>query len=152
MKLLEELRDAGQGRDLGELLRRIPYASFLGLQVEMQGDEVITVLPFAEHLVGNPNLPALHGGMIGAMLEMTSVLQLLYDASCARLPKTIDVSFDFLRFARCTTTYGRANRHPPRASGRQCAQRTLAGESRHADCPQPRTLPAVAAGRRCRTH
>ena len=108
MKLLAELRDAGKGRDLGELLSRIPYASFLGLQVEILGDEVVTVLPFAEHLVGNPNLPALHGGMIGAMLEMTSVLQLLYDASCERLPKTIDVSFDFLRFARCTTTYGRA--------------------------------------------
>ena len=97
MRLLQELRDAGQGRDIEALLARIPYARFMGLGVELQGDEIITVLPFAPHLVGNPNLPAIHGGVVGAILEMTSVLQLLYDTSCERLPKTIDVSFDYLR-------------------------------------------------------
>ncbi|MDH3644822.1 MAG: PaaI family thioesterase, partial [Gammaproteobacteria bacterium] len=73
-----------------------------------QGDEVLTVLPFADHLVGNVNLPAIHGGAVGAMLEMTTILQLLYDTACERLPKTVDVSFDYLRPARAMTTYGRA--------------------------------------------
>ena len=80
----------------------------MGLQVDQQGDEVITVLPFAEHLVGNSRLPAMHGGAVGAMLEMTATLQLLYDTACERLPKTIDVSFDYLRSVRALTTYGRA--------------------------------------------
>ena len=108
MKLLTKLRAEGKGRDLDELLEQIPYARFIGLQIEARGAEIVTKLPFAEQLVGNPKLPAVHGGVVGSMLEMTSVLQLLYDTSCARLPKTIDVSFDFLRFARCTTLHARA--------------------------------------------
>ncbi|MEM9621298.1 MAG: PaaI family thioesterase, partial [Pseudomonadota bacterium] len=64
--------------------------------------------PFQDQLVGNINLPAIHGGAIGALLEMTAVLQLLYDTSCERLPKTVDISFDYLRSARAQQTYGRA--------------------------------------------
>jgi uncharacterized protein (TIGR00369 family) len=108
MKILEEFRDRGQGQDLSGLLKHIPYATFLGLAVEQQGDEIITTLPFAEHLVGNVNLPAVHGGAIAAMLEMTATLQLLYNTACERLPKTVDVSFDYLRSARALTTFGRA--------------------------------------------
>lgn len=108
MKLLEEWHLAGKGRALEDLLSHIPFARFLGLGIESHGDEIVTVLPFSDALVGNPNLPAIHGGVVGAMAEMTAILQLLYDTSCARLPKTIDVSFDYLRYARCQTTYGRA--------------------------------------------
>lgn len=108
MKILQNLRDQGRGQDLAAVLAHIPYAEFLGLEVSQQGQEVITVLPFAEHLIGNVTLPALHGGAVGAMLEMTAVLQLIYDTECERLPKTIDVSIDYLRSARATTTYGRA--------------------------------------------
>ena len=108
MKILQELRDEGRGQDMAALLELIPYAKFLGLEVDQQGQEVVTVLPFADHLVGNVNLPAIHGGAVGAMLEMTSVLQLIHDTACERLPKTVDVSFDYLRSARAMTTYGRA--------------------------------------------
>ncbi len=108
MKILQELRDQGRGQDLEALLKHIPYAQFLGIQVEQLGNEIITVLPFQDHLVGNTNLPAIHGGAVGAMLEMTAVLQLIYDTACERLPKTVDVSFDYLRSARALTTYGRA--------------------------------------------
>lgn len=108
MKFLEQLRSQGRGQDLAAIVEHIPYAKFLGLQVEQQGNEVITVLPFQDHLVGNTVLPAIHGGAVGAMLEMTAVLQLLYDTECERLPKTIDVSIDYLRSARGLTTYGRA--------------------------------------------
>ena len=108
MTLLEDMRARGDGRDLPWLLERIPYAKFLGLQVDLQGAEVVTVLPFADHLVGNTNLPAVHGGVVGAVLEMTAVLQLIHDLSSERLPKTIDVSIDYLRSAGPNTTYGRA--------------------------------------------
>ncbi|HIG41826.1 MAG TPA: PaaI family thioesterase [Gammaproteobacteria bacterium] len=59
-------------------------------------------------LIGNPNLPAIHGGAIGAFLEITAVIQLLSDASVERLPKTVDISIDFLRSGRPVDTYGRA--------------------------------------------
>ena len=60
-------------RNLDAFLQRIPYARFLGVRVELAGDEMTAVLPFADHLVGNPVLPALHGGVIGAFLEMTAL-------------------------------------------------------------------------------
>ena len=94
MKLLQELAAEGRGRDVEAVLAHLPYARFLGLSVEQQGDEIITLLPFDEHLVGNRNLPAIHGGVVGAMLEITSNLQLIFDTACERLPKPVDVSFD----------------------------------------------------------
>ena len=108
MKILQELREQGRGKDISALIDAIPYAKFIGLNIDQQGDEVITVLPFSDHLVGNVNLPAVHGGVAGAMIEMTAVLQLIYDTQCERLPKTVDVSFDYLRSVTAKTTYGRA--------------------------------------------
>lgn len=109
MKFLIELREQDRARDLTALLEYIPYARFLGLCVHQLGDEIITELPAAPHLTGNPNLPAVHGGVVGAMLEMTAILQLLHDTDCERLPKTVDVSFNYLRPVRADhNTYGRA--------------------------------------------
>jgi uncharacterized protein (TIGR00369 family) len=108
VKILQELRDQGRGRDIQAVIDRIPYASFLGLQIEHHDDKVMTVVPFQHHLIGNVNLPAMHGGAVGAILEITAVLQLIYDTECERLPKTIDVSFDYLRSVTDSTTYGMA--------------------------------------------
>ena len=58
-----------------DLLDTLPYARFLGLQSRMTGDDLVVVMPFADHLVGNPMLPALHGGSTAALLEMTAVAQ-----------------------------------------------------------------------------
>jgi len=108
MEFLAQLRDSGRGQDMAALLEHIPYARFLGVQVQQQANEVIPVLEFSAHIIGNTRLPAIHGGVIGALLEITSVLQLLFETSCQRLPKTVDVNFDYLRSGRATTTYGRA--------------------------------------------
>ncbi len=109
MRFLNELREQGRVNDLEALLDHIPYARFIGLEVHQLGDEVITELPPQAHLTGNPNLPAVHGGVVGAVLEMTAILQLIHDTDCERLPKTVDVSFNYLRPVRSDTiTYGRA--------------------------------------------
>jgi uncharacterized protein (TIGR00369 family) len=90
------------------ILERIPYARFLGVRVELAGDEMTAVLPFADHLVGNPTLPALHGGVIGAFLEMTALAQLALLERRPRLPKAIGVTIEYLRSGRPVTTYARA--------------------------------------------
>jgi uncharacterized protein (TIGR00369 family) len=108
VRLLAELRAQGRGQDMAAVVASIPYARFLGIEVDQKGNEVTTIMPFAEHLIGNVNLPAIHGGAIGAFLEITAVIQLLYDTSCERLPKTIDLSVDYLRSGRALPTYGRA--------------------------------------------
>lgn len=108
MKIMQQLRDEGRAQDMQALIEHIPYAQFLGIEVDRKGSEITTVMPFKESLIGNTTLPALHGGAIGAMLEITSVIQLLFDTSCERLPKTVDLSVDYLRSGRPVATYGRA--------------------------------------------
>ena len=90
------------------MLARIPYARFLGLRIELAGDEMTAILPFGEHLIGNPVLPAIHGGVLGAFMEMTALAQLLVTEGQARQPRVIDVSIEYLRSGRPLTTYARA--------------------------------------------
>ena len=108
MEILKELREAGRADDMQALVEHIPYARFMGVRVDRKGNEITMLLPFQEMLIGNPVLPALHGGAIGAFLEITSVIQLLYSTQCERLPKTVDISVDYLRPGKPVQTYGRA--------------------------------------------
>ncbi len=93
---------------LAAALARIPYATFLGVRAELKGDELTLVLPFSDHLVGNPLLPALHGGVVGALMELTALTQLAIASRSDKFPKTIDIGVDFLRSGRPTDTYARA--------------------------------------------
>ena len=47
---------------LAWLTEGIPYVQFLGIQFDRRGDELTAHLPFDDSLIGNPMLPALHGG------------------------------------------------------------------------------------------
>jgi uncharacterized protein (TIGR00369 family) len=89
-------------------LARIPYATFLGVRAELKGDELTLVLPFSDHLVGNPLLPALHGGVVGALMELTAITQLAIASKSAVFRKTIDVGFDYLRSGKPVDTFARA--------------------------------------------
>lgn len=89
-------------------IEKIPYAQFLGLRVEFKGDELTLVLPFSQHLVGNPMLPALHGGVVGALLEVTALTQLAIASKSESFPKTIDIGIDYLRSGRPVDTFARA--------------------------------------------
>ena len=108
MRILAELRDSGRSQDMQALLEQIPFARFLELAVVPEADELVLVMPFRERIVGNPRIPAIHGGILGAFLELTAVVQLLRDTSCERIPKTIDFSIGYLRTGRTVDTYGRA--------------------------------------------
>lgn len=108
MEILKQLRAEGRAEDLQALVDHIPYARFLGVKVDRKGSEITTVLPFSDMIIGNPVLPAIHGGAIGSFLELTSVIQLLYSTQLERLPKTVDISIDYLRSGRPMDTYGRA--------------------------------------------
>jgi uncharacterized protein (TIGR00369 family) len=97
------------GVRLSGLLQTVPYMAFLGMQADLAGDEMTGRLPFAPHLVGNPMLPALHGGVIGAFLEMTAVCQLWLLEPHRRLPRAIDVTIEYLRPGRPQPVHARAH-------------------------------------------
>lgn len=95
--------------DVSAAIARIPFAAHLGVRADLRGDELTMVLPFRDQLIGNPMLPAIHGGVIGAFMELTAVATLGLALKHPKLPKTIDISIDYLRSGRPTETYARAH-------------------------------------------
>lgn len=93
---------------LQALINGIPYARFLNISVDRRGDEVTTFLHFGDKLIGNTALPAIHGGVTGALLEMTASIQLAWLSPEKRLPKTIDISIDYLRSGKPMDIFARA--------------------------------------------
>jgi len=95
---------------LNAFLARVPYIRFLGMRAELAGDEMTAVLPYRDPLIGNAGVPALHGGVLGAFMEMTAQAQLaVVEGGSERIPKTVDVTLEYLRPGRPLTTYARAD-------------------------------------------
>ncbi len=122
VQVIKQRRDAA----LKALVAGVPYIQFLGIAFDRRGDELTATLPFDEKLIGNPMLPALHGGVTAAFLETTAIIELSWsllweemeagriDATLLdplhlpRLPKTIDFTVDYLRSGLPRDAYARA--------------------------------------------
>ncbi len=107
MTLVERLAEAKRSGNYQGLLDAVPYSKFLGLEARLDGEELITTMRFADHLIGNPALPALHGGTLGALLESAAIFELLWRAETIVLPKTITITIDYLRSGQPVDTYAR---------------------------------------------
>ena len=128
MKRPEPIQVVKQRRDaaLDALVSGIPYIQFLGITFERRGDELTGVLNYSDKLIGNPLLPAIHGGVTAAFLETTALIELgwkrvweesesgkldvddLAKGELPRLPKTIDFTVDYLRSGLPRDAYARA--------------------------------------------
>lgn len=146
--MLEAIREAKASGDLRAVLEAIPYLNFLGLQVRRDPDSegLLCVLPPDDKLIGNPRLPALHGGVVGAFLESAALMQLIWSAeTLPRLPKIITLTIDYLRPAGPVETIARAEvtRQGRRIATvhtiawQQGADRPVAAANAHFLLPQP---------------
>ncbi|MCC1493242.1 PaaI family thioesterase [Cognatishimia sp. F0-27] len=122
VQVVKQRRDAA----LNALVSSVPYMQYLGVQFDRRGDELTAILPFDDKLIGNPILPAIHGGVTAAFLEMTAIMSLnwfwlwedietgvldlerLAAGDLPRLPKTIDFTVDYLRSGLPRDAYARA--------------------------------------------
>ena len=121
VQVIKQRRDGA----LAALVGGVPYVRWLGITFERRGDELTAILPFDEKHIGNPFLPALHGGVTAAFLETTAVVALawshLWDdieagridpesiaRELPRMPKTIDLTVDYLRSGLPRDAYARA--------------------------------------------
>ena len=107
MTLVERLAEAKRTGDYQALLDAVPYSRLLGLSARLDNAELITTMRFAAHLIGNPALPALHGGALGALLESAAIFELFYRAETIVLPKTITITVDYLRSGGPMDTHAR---------------------------------------------
>lgn len=106
--LLDQVRRARETGDYASFTQAIPYARWLGISAAQVDGEILGKLAFADHIIGNPTIPALHGGTVGALLESTAIFQLLWDAETVLIPKTINLTISYLRSARPIDTWAKA--------------------------------------------
>ncbi len=122
VQVVKKRRDAA----LTALASGVPYIQFLGISFDRRGDELTGILSYDEKLIGNPHLPALHGGVTAAFLEVTAIMTLSWSrlwgsmesgaldvasleaGNLPRMPKTIDFSVDYLRSGLPRDAYARA--------------------------------------------
>ena len=122
VQVIKHRRDAA----LKALAEGVPYIQFLGITFERRGDELTAVLAYDDKLIGNPMLPALHGGVTAAFLETTAIIGLswslmwqdiedgtldpetLSPETLPRLPKTVSFTVDYLRSGLPRDAYARA--------------------------------------------
>ena len=120
--LIKQRRDAA----LSALVDGVPYIRSMGITFDRRGDELTAVLNYDDKLIGNPFLPALHGGATASFLETAAIIelsfQMLWDEiengrleaedlrpeTLPRLPKTIDFTVDYLRSGLPRDAYARA--------------------------------------------
>ena len=161
MQAVKQRRDAA----LKALVDAVPYARVLGITFERRGDELSSTLHYQDSNIGNPLIPALHGGATAAFLEVTAQITLnwfhlwpqfesgaldveaMVAGELPRQPKTIDFTVDYLRSGLPRDAYARATVN---RSGRRYASVHVAAWQDHKDklfaqatghflMPQPRT-------------
>lgn len=114
-----------------------PFVRFLGIRpagsgIAARNGGQVYVLPFVPELIGNALLPALHGGVIGALLETVAIMAAHDPDSMDALPKTIDVNIDYLRSVRPRDLFAEAR---VLKTGRRIA--VITAEAFQDDSPEP---------------
>jgi uncharacterized protein (TIGR00369 family) len=99
--MLVETRDDSSG-----IFANSPFARFLGIRV---GTGDILVMPFSPQIIGNALLPAIHGGMTGALLETTAILGVTRELGVPSMPKPIGLTINYLRSGRALDSYAKVS-------------------------------------------
>ncbi len=105
MNLKTLVEQAHQSGDYSQLISIVPYASHIGMTCERFGDEVVFRLPQKDTNLGNPILPAIHGGVLGGFMELSAALYLVMFQEIPKLPRIVDFSLDYLRAGLNRDTY-----------------------------------------------
>lgn len=103
----DQLKLAHEQGDYAPLLDMIPYARLIGVECSRVGDELLFRLPANKDNIGNPLLPAIHGGVIAGFMELSAALHLLIFTGSPEVPKIIDFSLDYLRAGHFRDTWAR---------------------------------------------
>jgi uncharacterized protein (TIGR00369 family) len=106
LKSVAELRAKG---DLAAIIGLVPYASTVGLELLRDDTGLLTAPRFREHNIGNFVVRAIHGGVVGALLEHAAMMHLLVETEVQVVPRIVNVSIDYLRPCRAEDTFARGS-------------------------------------------
>lgn len=79
-----------------------PFVRCLGIRVAEDG---VLHMPFSTKIIGNPVLPAIHGGMTGAFLETTAIVGVARELGITTPPKPIGLTINYLRSGRALDSF-----------------------------------------------
>ena len=94
--------------DFSGLQDAVPYAKFLGISAGVRDGRIVTTMAYADKLIGNTALPALHGGTLAALLELAAIFQIAYEIETEAMPKTITITIDYMRSGAARDTHASA--------------------------------------------
>ncbi len=97
--------------ELEDHLSQIPHAAAIGMSMVSRGANTCVVrVPYAEHLVGDPDTGVIHGGVITALLDNASGMAVRSDGVAGRSDDgaageersmaTLDLRIDYMRPAQ----------------------------------------------------
>lgn len=89
---------------------RSPYVDFLNVHQQAQIDAgPVFRMPYKPELIGNPVLPALHGGVLAGFGETAMVLHLLAtNPTLAAIPRSVDFAIAYMRSAKPIDTFAQS--------------------------------------------
>jgi uncharacterized protein (TIGR00369 family) len=79
-----------------------PFARCLGIR---ETDDGTLMMPFTAKIIGNPILPAIHGGMTGAFLETAAIVGVARELGVSAPPKPIGLTINYLRSGRALDSF-----------------------------------------------
>ena len=136
MNLAELLNREPDAETLRLWLEKVPYASYLGIDAQVHGNEILFILQGNEKLIGNPTLPAIHGGVVGAFMEQAAAFHLVAKMDEPVLPRIINFSLDYLRPTRLRDTYAQCTLT---RQGRFIANVSVKAWQEHSDKPNAKS-------------
>ncbi len=94
---------------LSRLFESVPFMRFLGMRFEtLEEGHALLRIPYRPELIGNPELPALHGGVISALLDTCGGAAVWTRIGKHDRVSTVDLRVDYLRPGRPEDLLGMA--------------------------------------------
>jgi len=85
-------------QQVGFVLTAVPHAAALKLTVvDVKPGEVVCKVPYAEHLIGNPDTRVVHGGVITALLDNTCGIAVGSKTALQGQIATLDLRIDYMK-------------------------------------------------------
>lgn len=101
-------QEVRQQKNYKKAITLVPYAEFLGISFEEDEEDnnrLVFTLPFDRSLIGNPILPALHGGAVAGFMENAAITHLMWTMTSRALPKNINFTIDYVASAKPQDTF-----------------------------------------------
>ena len=92
---------------LARLFETTPFVAHLGMRfASVESGFVVLEVPFRQELIGNPEIPALHGGVISSLLDTCGGAAVWSQLGKGDRVSTVDLRVDYLRPGRPEILFG----------------------------------------------